>query len=36
MSRDAKSTDDHNHEPRANPELRQPIAKQERSHDERS
>jgi hypothetical protein len=36
MSRDAKSTDDHNHEPRANPELRQPVARQERSHDERS
>jgi hypothetical protein len=36
MSRDAKSTDDHNREPRANPELRQPIAKQERNHDERS
>jgi hypothetical protein len=36
MSRDAKSTDDHNREPRANPQLRQPIAKQERNHDERS
>ena len=36
MSRDAKSTDDHNREPRANPELRQPIAKQERNHGERS
>jgi hypothetical protein len=36
MSRDAKSKDDHNHEPRANPELRQPIAKQQRNHDERS
>ena len=36
MARDAKSTDDHNHEPRANPESRQPIAKQERNHDQRS
>ena len=36
MSRDAKSTDDHNREPRANPQLRQPIAKQERNHGERS
>jgi len=36
MSRDAKSTDSDNHEPRANPELRQPIAKQKRNHDERS
>jgi hypothetical protein len=30
MSRDAKSADNNNHQPRANPELRQPIAKQER------
>jgi hypothetical protein len=36
MTRDAKSADNNNHEPRANPELRQPIAKQERNHDERS
>src|ERR1700738_2016766 len=34
MSRDARSADNNNHEPRANPELRQPIAKQERNHDE--
>jgi hypothetical protein len=30
MPRDAKSADNNNHQPRANPELRQPIAKQER------
>ena len=36
MSRDAKSSDDNNHEPRTDPEVRQPIAKQERNHDERS
>jgi hypothetical protein len=36
MSRDATSTDSDNHEPRANPELRQPIAKHERNHDQRS
>jgi hypothetical protein len=36
MARDAKSTDNNNHEPSANPELRHSIAKQERNHDERS
>jgi hypothetical protein len=36
MARDAKSADNNNHEPRANPELRRPIAKQERNHGERS
>jgi hypothetical protein len=36
MARDAKSAGSNNHEPRANPELRQPIARQERNHDERS
>ena len=36
MARDAKSADNNNHEPRANPELRQSIAKQERRHDQRS
>jgi hypothetical protein len=36
MARDAKSADNNNHEPHANPELRQPISKQERNHDERS
>src|ERR1700730_12851358 len=36
MSRDARSADNNNHEPRANPELRQPIARQERNHDQRS
>ena len=36
MARDAKSTDNNNHEPRANPELRHSIAKQERNHDEHS
>jgi hypothetical protein len=35
MARDAKSADN-NHEPRANPEFRHSIAKQERNHDERS
>jgi hypothetical protein len=36
MARDANSAGSNNHEPRANPELHQPIAKQERNHDERS
>jgi hypothetical protein len=36
MARDAKSANNNNHEGRANPELRQPIARQERNHDERS
>jgi hypothetical protein len=36
MSRDAKSADSNNHEPRANTELRQPIAKREKNYDERS
>lgn len=36
MSRDANSADSDNHEPHANPELRQPVAKQERNHDQRS
>ena len=36
ITRDARSAENNNHEPRANPELRQPIAKQERNHDERS
>jgi hypothetical protein len=36
MARYAKGADNNNHEPRANPELRQPIAKQERNHHERS
>jgi hypothetical protein len=36
MSRDAKTANNNNHEARANPELRQPIARQERNHDERS
>jgi hypothetical protein len=36
MARDAKSVDNSSHGPRANLELRQPIAKQERNHDERS
>ena len=36
MSRNAKSTDSDNHESRANPESRQPVAKQERNHDQRS
>jgi hypothetical protein len=36
MARDAKSADSDNHESRANPELRQPVAKRERNHDQRS
>jgi hypothetical protein len=36
MTRDARSAENNTHGPRANPELRQPIAKQERNHDERS
>jgi hypothetical protein len=36
MSRDAMSTDSDNHEPRANPGSRQPIAKQERNKEQRS
>jgi hypothetical protein len=36
MSRDARSADNNNHEPRPNPELRQPIAKREINHDQRS
>jgi hypothetical protein len=36
MARDTKSADNNNREPRATRELRQPIAKQERNHDERS
>ena len=35
MARDAKSESNNNHEPRANPELRQPVAKQG-INDERS